>query len=546
MSFKNQSVFSSTYTNTTFTVTEGMGISSITINLVSGSANLLGGLGIPSLTNSSVALTAGQPVVLNVSSGYTLEGVTVDSTAGGVFQVFTIYDYINSPDPSATAFLAATGITGAVQSAAIDTLVKSLKAYNLWPYMKAVYPFVTDQYNLLSYTNALQNPTYWTSFNSTTVASSVITPDNDTTGYVYTTTVDTNNKIWTLFPTSSVASTTYTASYYVKYNNQRWGFIQIWEGSGQTGATAWIDLQNGILGTTSATADYTIVSTLITSETNGWYRVSITATCLVSNKNLYTVFQHDSGNGTFNYTGLVGKATYIWHPQFEISTSPTAYQQQTGSAQSVITSQFKYNLVNPVDSDAAYRLVFNGGWTMSNFGATPNGINGYADTKLVPSSVLSSINNVHLSHYSRTQNSAISAHDIGVDVGGDAFNLSQYFASVNFKLFMNGQFPINSAEFNQTNTLGLSVGSATSSTLRKLYFNGTLLNTDTNTQNTTLPSVAIYLGSGRNGATAPYVAAYFSNRQTAFATVGNGLTDAQAANFYTIVQAYQTALSRQV
>ena len=49
----------------------------------------------------------------------------------------------------------------------------------------------------------------------------------------------------------------------------------------------------------------------------------------------------------------------------------------------------KYNLKDPRDLDAAFRLVFNGGWTHSSTGATPNGTNGYADTKLVPSSVLS-------------------------------------------------------------------------------------------------------------------------------------------------------------
>jgi hypothetical protein len=52
-------------------------------------------------------------------------------------------------DPSASAFIAATGITGATQQSAVDALVKGLKADGIWSKMKAVYPFVTDNRNLL-------------------------------------------------------------------------------------------------------------------------------------------------------------------------------------------------------------------------------------------------------------------------------------------------------------------------------------------------------------------------------------------------------------
>jgi ligand-binding sensor domain-containing protein len=38
----------------------------------------------------------------------------------------------------------------------------------------------------------------------------------------------------------------------------------------------------------------------------------------------------------------------------------------------------------------------------------------------------------------------------------------------------------------------------------------------------------------------------YQNNQFAFHYIGDGLTDTEAANLYTRVQAYQTALSRQV
>ena len=38
----------------------------------------------------------------------------------------------------------------------------------------------------------------------------------------------------------------------------------------------------------------------------------------------------------------------------------------------------------------------------------------------------------------------------------------------------------------------------------------------------------------------------YSTKEAALASIGSGLTDTEAANLYTVVQAYQTELSRQV
>ena len=39
---------------------------------------------------------------------------------------------------------------------------------------------------------------------------------------------------------------------------------------------------------------------------------------------------------------------------------------------------------------------------------------------------------------------------------------------------------------------------------------------------------------------------YYGNKEAAFASIGDGLTDAEASAFYSAVQAFQTALGRQV
>ena len=43
----------------------------------------------------------------------------------------------------------------------------------------------------------------------------------------------------------------------------------------------------------------------------------------------------------------------------------------------------------------------------------------------------------------------------------------------------------------------------------------------------------------------PYASSY-NNGEYAFSSIGDGLTDTEAANLYTLVQNYQVALSRNV
>ena len=65
-------------------------------------------------------------------------------------------------------------------------------------------------------------------------------------------------------------------------------------------------------------------------------------------------------------------------------------------------SQHKYNLKDPRDLDAAFRLTFATGWTHSVNGMLPNGTTAFADTKLIPSTAIFGSNqNIHLSYYSR-------------------------------------------------------------------------------------------------------------------------------------------------
>lgn len=195
----------------------------------------------------------------------------------------------------------------------------------------------------------------------------------------------------------------------------------------------------------------------------------------------------------------------------------------------------KWNLKDPRDLDAAFRLVFTGGWTHSSNGATPNGTNGYADTYLTPSTTLSQ-NSSHLSYYSRTNASTNSA-EIGsvANNGSSGIYLIYSYSGNAFKSFNSAQTQRGSVF---TPTTSLLIGSRINGTNEKYYQAGVLK--DNLSVNSVSPiNRSIWIGNTN-------VTTNWSTKQCAFASIGDGLTDTEASNLYTAVQAYQTTLSRNV
>ena len=99
----------------------------------------------------------------------------------------------------------------------------------------------------------------------------------------------------------------------------------------------------------------------------------------------------------------------------------------------------------------------------------------------------------------------------------------------------------DSANISVSDTLGLYQITRTGGSTQKVFKNGAS-NSASITTSTIAVNYPIYLSVLNVGGTATY----FSNRQCAFASVGDGLTDTEAANFYTAVQTFQTTLGRQV
>jgi hypothetical protein len=195
-------------------------------------------------------------------------------------------------------------------------------------------------------------------------------------------------------------------------------------------------------------------------------------------------------------------------------------------------SQHTWNLKNT----AQFQISWQGGVTSSANGVQFNGMNSYGITGLTPSTTLT-LNNGSLSFYSRT-NSNISGVEMGARIAASDTSLGVFGST---PLIGRINTFADNASLTITDTFGFYQITRTGGSTQKVFKNtsSSLGSITTSTAAITQP---IYLGClNNNGADA-----FYSNRQCAFASIGDGLTDTEAANFYTAVQTFQTTLGRQV
>lgn len=191
---------------------------------------------------------------------------------------------------------------------------------------------------------------------------------------------------------------------------------------------------------------------------------------------------------------------------------------------------------------SSFTGTFTSGWTFASTGVTPNGTSAYMDTGFVPSVNLTATSQSS-SIYSRTNTSGVGATvDLsGVSAVGN-FSLTADLNFVGIHGFVRyGQ----TTDVRNTSTQrydGYFVGSRTANNVLKLWrSNVQLVGTQTATDSG-ISTVAPTLGAENiNGTISNY-----SNKEYAFASMGDGLTDTQATSLYTCVQTFNTSLSRQV
>ncbi len=196
------------------------------------------------------------------------------------------------------------------------------------------------------------------------------------------------------------------------------------------------------------------------------------------------------------------------------------------------STKHSYNFMNT----AAYQITWNGGLTHSSTGVLPNGTNGWGNLNFplyaIGGTGVTPQDN-HISFYSRTNNS-----------GGDDIalvtNSSNYLGLIIKYSANNNAYYENNALNNVSNSdaRGFYCGKGVSTT-GKLFKNGSSILT------TTISSTS-YTGSSMQNIGLFGLNYGWGANECALASVGLGLSDTEAANYYTAIQAFQTTLSRNV
>jgi hypothetical protein len=198
------------------------------------------------------------------------------------------------------------------------------------------------------------------------------------------------------------------------------------------------------------------------------------------------------------------------------------------------SSAHKFNLKDPRDLDAAFRLAFNGTWTHNSAGASSNGAGSYANTFLVPQGTLGGVADQHISYYSRSSSGG------DTDIGSGTYNGGGIVMWVRYSADNKTYTSLANQTFTTpTSGLGLHIATANSS--------ATKIVTPTSSASAgvaagSLSNVNVYIGGSNNSNSLYYPTA----RNCAFASVGNGLSDSDCTNLQTIVNNYQQSLGRKV
>jgi hypothetical protein len=210
----------------------------------------------------------------------------------------------------------------------------------------------------------------------------------------------------------------------------------------------------------------------------------------------------------------------------------------------------KYNLKDPRDLDAAYRITFSGSYEHSvQNGLVPVPIGGLynasGDTHY--GNIGGINNNFSLGFWTKSnfiETSAVDKWTFGV-AGTTPVGSGPYALKINqFSDIATTRFGSGEAVFRTPGDVpitGLVIGSRTSGTNQKVYLNGQLKDTDTNLNQQGSPFRNIHFGLPAPPSGDPL---QYSGLNCIYAHIGAGLSDSEVSLLYTFVNTLQTSLDR--
>jgi hypothetical protein len=205
----------------------------------------------------------------------------------------------------------------------------------------------------------------------------------------------------------------------------------------------------------------------------------------------------------------------------------------------------KYNLINPADTDAAFRLTFNGGWTFDSAGMKPNGTNGWANTYFSAANDFPNATGASLFLYtpSTTATSGNRFFYVLENQGSPCWGLTNYDGSgakADGWSFEDCRIAATPSPNN-----GIFIASRNGATDFVLYQDGASLGSNSGTAGSR-PDAYITIGAFNEATTAgtPTVTAGWGDQQIGCIGIGIGLTSGEAGDLNTCIDNYITALGR--
>ena len=186
---------------------------------------------------------------------------------------------------------------------------------------------------------------------------------------------------------------------------------------------------------------------------------------------------------------------------------------------------------------SSFTGTFTSGWTFTSTGVQGNGSSTFMNTNLIPASELSQ-DDSHLMVYSRSNTIGGAVVDIG------CLNSVRFYIIVNYAgaTYIGFNFYTDIAITTVADTRGFFLVTRSSGSLATMYRNNSVQGTTTQASTGINTVQSVYLGAYNNNGSLNFV----STREYAFSSIGNGLDSTQSSDYYSIVQAFQTSLSRQV
>ena len=195
----------------------------------------------------------------------------------------------------------------------------------------------------------------------------------------------------------------------------------------------------------------------------------------------------------------------------------------------------KWNLKNPLNTNAAFRLNYTGTIVHDANGFKGNGVNGFADTNFIPNNYLSfDIGSFGIYINNSIAGSALKYH--GCIGGSRRFFIVPFGTTNNFVTGLNGFPQTGTAVFT---SLGVIIANRENATQQQNVKNTT--NTIYSNNASGVSSVSAFLGALNNEGTPNF----YNDHRLAFAFIGGALTVSDTLNLSNIMHTFNTTLGRQ-